>query len=212
MVPLLRDTVYRKIRQAILTCELQPNQELREQALAEIYHVSRSPVRDSLLRLERENLVTVLPRQGYRVNQIVQVDVENMYGLRLIIEPACAAAAAKAADDALQSLDRFRGFTGERIDDPGFLDYNKAFHGAVADLAGNKRVAAIEYALIEEQDRMIWAGLHPAQSGLVNNLLQEHDAIINAIQAHDETMAYHLAQQHVARGRTRIAAVFGLRD
>src|SRR3954467_2543048 len=98
MAELLRDSVYRALRHAILSCEFQPGQELREQLLAERYRVSRSPIRDSLLRLEQENLVTVLPRQGYRVNPISASDIEDLFGLRLLIAPACAAAAA-AADD-----------------------------------------------------------------------------------------------------------------
>ena len=84
---LLRDNIYRAIRSAILTCEIPPGQELREQILAERYHVSRSPIRDSLLRLEYEHLVTVLPRQGYRVNPIAVSDVEDITGLRVLIEP-----------------------------------------------------------------------------------------------------------------------------
>src|ERR1700757_3792026 len=106
---LLRDRVYQAIRNAILTCELQPGQELREQILAERYRVSRSPIRDSLLRLEQEKLVTVLPRQGYRVNPLSMSDGEDIFGLRLLIEPACAAAAAHADEKALGALLHFRG-------------------------------------------------------------------------------------------------------
>src|ERR1700759_4155963 len=107
---LLRDRVYRTLRDAILTCEFQPGLELREQILAERYRVSRSPIRDSLLRLEHEKLVTVLPRQGYRVNPISWSDGEDIFGLRLVIEPACAAAAARADEETLRSLGRFRDF------------------------------------------------------------------------------------------------------
>ncbi len=107
---LLRDNVYLAIRNAILTCEYSPGQNLREQTLAERYRVSRSPIRDSLLRLEQENLVTVLPRQGYRVNPILPSDVKDILGLRLLLEPACAARAAQADDAALRALDSFRGF------------------------------------------------------------------------------------------------------
>jgi DNA-binding GntR family transcriptional regulator len=93
---LLRDNVYDALRSAILTCDLSPGQELREQDLAAQYAVSRSPVRDALLRLEGERLVTVLPRQGYRVNPVSVADARDIFGLRLVIEPACAAAAAGA--------------------------------------------------------------------------------------------------------------------
>ena len=108
---LLRDSIYSTIRRAILSLEFQPGQELREQVLAERYRVSRSPIRDALLRLEQEGFVTVLPRQGYRVNAISVQDVEAMYDLCLLLEPACAAGAAQADDAVVATLDRFRAFS-----------------------------------------------------------------------------------------------------
>jgi Bacterial regulatory proteins, gntR family len=101
-----RDTIYLAIRQAILTCEFQPGQELREQALAERYRASRSPVRDSLLRLEKEELVTVLPRQGYRVDPILMSDVADILSFRLLIEPASAMAAARGRSIVRLLIDR----------------------------------------------------------------------------------------------------------
>src|SRR3954452_17973336 len=127
MATLLRDSVYHAIRRAILTCEFKPGQELREQILAEKYRVSRSPIRDSLLRLEQENLVTVLPRQGYRVNPIGPRDIEELFGLRLIIAPACAAAAARADDAALRTLDQFRDPLAAGTDDLALLESNRMF-------------------------------------------------------------------------------------
>jgi DNA-binding GntR family transcriptional regulator len=155
MAALLRDGVYQAIRHAILTCEFQPGQELREQTLAEKYHVSRSPVRDSLLRLEQEKLVTVLPRQGYRVNPVSKRDVQDLFGLRLLIAPACAAEAARADDTKVRTLDTFRHWTDEATDELGFMDYNRKLHFAVAGLVANTRMAAVEIALAEEFDRLV---------------------------------------------------------
>ena len=61
---LLRDNVYESLRSDILSCRLAPGDDMREQELAERYAVSRQPVREALLRLEREHLVTVQPRQS----------------------------------------------------------------------------------------------------------------------------------------------------
>ena len=210
MAVLLRDNVYQMIRRAILTCEFRPGQELREQILAEKYRVSRSPVRDSLLRLEQENLVTVLPRQGYRVNPISLRDVEDAFGLRMIIEPACAAEAAKAVDDAVQKLTQFKGFICDDRQKANFLDYNRAFHRAVADLANNKRIAEVEYALVEEFDRLVWAGVKVFGDDRSPDPSTQHDAIIDAIQAHDANAAHRLAQEHVAAVRSRIIAALRL--
>jgi DNA-binding GntR family transcriptional regulator len=140
---LLRETIYRELRQAILTCALPPGQALKEQALAAQYGVSRSPVRDSLLRLEQENLVTVLSRVGYVVKSISASDVADMLYLRALIEPTCTAAAAQASDAAVQALNRFRGFAEHAFTAASYADYNEAFHQAVADLSDNKRMGAL---------------------------------------------------------------------
>jgi GntR family transcriptional regulator, rspAB operon transcriptional repressor len=206
MAELLRDSVYKALRQAVLTCEFQPGQELREQVLAEKYHVSRSPIRDSLLRLEQERLVTVLPRQGYRVNPISSDDVEELFGLRLIIAPACAAGAARADDAAVRSLDRFRNAVEGGVSKAAFLEYDRGFHGALADLAGNARLASVEHSLIEEFDRLVMIGLGGFQADDLPAVVAEHNAIIDAIMAHDSGSAHRLSCDHVARGQARIRA------
>jgi DNA-binding GntR family transcriptional regulator len=201
---LLRDRVYQLLRDAILTCDLQPGQELREQILAERYRVSRSPIRDSLLRLEQENLVTVLPRQGYRVNPISLSDAEDIFGLRLLIEPACAAAAARADDAALQILDNFRGVADAERTEGEFLEYNKAFHRTVIELSGNARMAAIAIELDEQFQRLMRVSLQVFDHERVRLAQKEHEAIIDALQAHDSDLAARLSYEHAARAHPRI--------
>jgi GntR family transcriptional regulator, rspAB operon transcriptional repressor len=212
MAALLRDSVYQAIRRAILTCELKPGQELREQILAEKYRVSRSPIRDSLLRLELEKLVTVLPRQGYRVNPIGLRDMEELFGLRLIIAPACAAEAARAEDAILRTLDQYRDLRAPGTDDMALLEYNRAFHCAVAELAGNTRMAAVEVALVEEFDRLILVSLQADHAARVPIMVTEHVAIIDALQSHDSDTARRLTYQHIAGGQRQIRTALGSGD
>ena len=61
-VPLMRDSVYERIRTEILSCELKPGAQVQERDLAERYQVSKSPIRDALLRLEAQHLIEVMPR------------------------------------------------------------------------------------------------------------------------------------------------------
>ena len=104
---LLRDNVYESLRTDILTCRLAPGDDMREQELAERYAVSRQPVREALLRLEREHLVTVQPRQGYRVNPISLSDARDLLRFRFALEPACVAEAIEhAGDDVLKRARR----------------------------------------------------------------------------------------------------------
>ena len=205
---LLRDRVYQAIRQAILTCEFVPGQELREQTLAERYKVSRSPIRDALLRLELENLVTVLPRQGYLINQIAMSDVEDLMGLRLLIEPACAAGAAGADDTALRALDRFRISEPIEQTEAEFLEYNTAFHRAVIDLAGNARMTAIGLELDEQYQRVLRVSLRTFHFQRVRHAFADHAAIIDALQAHDADRASRLCYEHSARSHARVLAEF----
>jgi GntR family transcriptional regulator, rspAB operon transcriptional repressor len=215
MAELLRDSVYRAIRGAILTCQFQPGQELREQILAERYQVSRSPVRDSLLRLEQERLITVLPRQGYRVNTISPRDIQDLFGLRLITAPACAAEAARADDAAVRTLDEFRNALGEHFTHSEFLDHNRAFHTAVAQLTGNKRLAGVEIGLVEEFDRLALVTLKNSNNHWISQAITEHQEIISAIQTHDSDTAFELTYKHVAAGlscrdMTRVPAQFSM--
>jgi DNA-binding GntR family transcriptional regulator len=211
MPVLLRDCVYQAIHSAILTCEFKPGQELRESDLAEKFHVSRSPIRDALLRLERESLVTVRPRQGYRVTPISIRDVEDIFGLRLYIEPACAAAAAQASEPAVRTLDPFSGFTGAETYDGANLDHNRALHLAIADLADNRRLAAIEHRLVEEFYRLIRLSFSPYDESDIGSTCQQHQGIIDAIQAHDAEAAHRLAAQHVSFGQARVIETLNLR-
>jgi DNA-binding GntR family transcriptional regulator len=210
MTVLLRDTIYQAIRNAILTCEVKPGQELREQELVERYRVSRSPIRDSLLRLEQENLVTVMPRQGYRVNPISIRDVEEILGLRLLIEPACAAAAARADDAALRALDRFRGFADQDFTEVGFVEYNTSLHSAIAERAGNMRVATLALDMIDQFERLGRLAARAFEHEVVRCLCAEHEAIINALQAHDPDRAFRLSYEHVEGARERVTTAWRL--
>ena len=206
---LLRDRIYTSIRRSILSGEFLPGIELREQCLAERFRVSRSPIRDSLLRLEQENLVTVLPRQGYLVNPISIADVENMFALRLLIEPVCAAAAAHRDDTAVRGLDRFRDYAGDGTIHVGFCDHNLEFHRAVADLSGNIRLARVAHDLAEQFDRLVRISIDRHKTIDTRMLTDEHVDIIDAIQAHDADAAARLSTCHAVGGRARIIGLLG---
>ncbi|HVJ55579.1 MAG TPA: GntR family transcriptional regulator [Aliidongia sp.] len=200
---LLRDNVYDSVRADILTCRLAPGAELREQELALRYQVSRAPVRDALLRLEREKLVTVNPRQGSTVTPISMMDARDLFGLRLVLEPACATEAAEnAPSDILQTLDRFRHF------EPGedFIDYNRAFHGAIAQASGNRRMAAVTCELIDQAERMVRVSLASIKGRDPTQLVAEHAELIDAIQRRDGRSAARLLRDHISKAERRVLA------
>jgi DNA-binding GntR family transcriptional regulator len=203
---LLRGSVYQMIRRAIIYCEFEPGQKLRDKRLAEYFGASCSSVRQALLRLERENLVILAPQRGYLVKWISVPEVEDMFDFRILITSACAAQAARSDDVAAQTLERFRADPRGGGDDDAFLEYNRAFHCGVADICGNPRLSALEHALVEQSERLVRIGLRELQNSAAPNAIIEHNAIIDAIQAHDAATASTLACSHAESGQSRIMA------
>ena len=198
---LLRDNVYDALRLDILACRLAPGLEIWEQDLATRYGVSRQPVREALMRLEVEQLVTVRPRQGYQVNRVSISDARDLFGFRLALEPACASAAAESADDdVLARLDRFRLFEP----DTDFITYNREFHVALAAASGNRRMAAAARDLIDQADRLVRVSINDIQGRDPSRLVAEHAAIIDAMKARDGRRAARLIRDHVTRAQKRV--------
>jgi DNA-binding GntR family transcriptional regulator len=93
----LTDQVYETLKKDIITCVLQPGQQIAQPELAERYQAGLTPIRDALHRLAQEGLVQPIPRFGYIVAPITFSDVTEIYELRSILESAAARLAALRA-------------------------------------------------------------------------------------------------------------------
>ncbi|MBV8851086.1 MAG: GntR family transcriptional regulator [Methylobacteriaceae bacterium] len=200
---LLRTNVYDAIRAEILSCRFAPGEDMREQDLAARYEVSRQPVREALLRLEQDRLVTVLPRQGYRVNPISITDARDLLQMRLLLEPACGREVCATATAAqLAAFDSFRALGAARE----FITYNRDFHVAVCNACGNRRMARATREIIEQSDRLTRVSLDSIRGRDSAQLVAEHGAIIDALQARDARRAASLLRDHITRAKRRIMA------
>jgi DNA-binding GntR family transcriptional regulator len=199
---LLRDNVYNSLRSDILMCRFMPGDDMREQDLADRYDVSRQPVREALLRLEREHLVTVQPRQGYRVNPISISDARDLLRFRYAVEPACVSEAIEqASDDTLRELDQYRSFEGSAED---FIDYNRAFHIALAQASGNRRMASAARDLIEQADRLVRVSIANVKGRNHLQLVGEHVDLIDAMQRRDQRGAARIIKAHIEKTEKRV--------
>lgn len=202
---LLRVDIYEKLREEILACRLRPGADLREQELAARFEVSKSPVRDALLRLEREHLVVIAPRQGYRVAPISLSDARDLLRLRSVLECACVSEAAReASDKELGDLDRFRTFRPSQWLE-GFPGYNREFHCALARLSGNRRMTVLTSELIEQTHRLVQVSVEVAETRRTPGLVAEHADIIDALQARDGRRAAALLRGHIGAAERRVA-------
>ena len=87
-VPNLRVSIENEIRGAILRGAFQPGERIVESSLADQLRVSRAPVREVLSALEREGLISNVPRRGYFAIKFTDKDIEEIYGLRILLESA----------------------------------------------------------------------------------------------------------------------------
>lgn len=90
----LKDQVYQELKQAIVDLRLEPGQPLREATLSAQLGVSKTPVREALVRLQEEGLVTIEPYRGATVSGYAHDDLVEIYELRELLEGACARSAA----------------------------------------------------------------------------------------------------------------------
>lgn len=202
---LLRETVYEQLRADMISCKLAPGAELREAELAARFDMSKSPVRDALMRLESEGLVITLPRQGYRVAPVSLTDVLDMFHLRAALERACMERIVlQASDEQLRELDAFRHFDAAAWDG-GFIAFNRAFHRRIAELGGNARMRDQLLDLIDLLERAVQVSVASMKQGDPQVLVNEHVEIIDALQARAVKKAQRLAEQHIVAAGKRVS-------
>jgi DNA-binding GntR family transcriptional regulator len=203
---LLRETIYEQLRADILQLRLPPGTEIREAELAARFEVSKSPVRDALMRLEREALVITSPRQGYRVAPVSLADVQDMFHLRAALERACMERIVRqASTEQLATLEPFRRFEPDAWGG-GFIEYNRAFHGTLADLAANVRMRDQLGDLIDQMERVVLMSVNKVRqgSGDTQSLVDEHCRMIDALQERQARRAERLAEQHITLAGKRV--------
>jgi DNA-binding GntR family transcriptional regulator len=203
--PLLRETVYAQLRSEMISCKLAPGTEIREAELAARFVMSKSPVRDALMRLEREGLVIVSPRQGYRVAPVSLTDVLDMFHLRAALERACVERIVLyATDEQLQELDLYRKFEVDRWSG-GFIEYNRSFHKRLAVLGTNARMRDQLLDLIDLMERAVHMSLSNSNKGDPRPLVEEHAALVDALQARAVKRAQRICEQHVIEAGKRVS-------
>lgn len=215
---LVREDVFHRLRRDVLTCVLRPGSQIQEKELAERYQVSKSPVRDALLRLQEQNLVEVLPRKGYRVKPISISEIREMYEMRQILERASVARLIEHASDAeLKTLDGYRRLPAPDLDLESWVAHNREFHTRLAQLSGNSYLARAASETIAQFDRFIFAQFERApylhsdskSAALVNTFVAEHANLIDAMQRRDRRAALSLLQEHVESSEEMLLARIG---
>ena len=176
--------------------------------LAEQLGISRTPVREALLVLEREGRVRFERNKGVRVLETTAADVAEVFELRLLLEvPATARACGIVETEALQAeLDAMEE-AARAGDEPAFMDHDERFHELVLLAAGNRRLAAIVAGL---RDTVRGRGASTVgRSRTLEEIQAEHAAILDALRSGDADRAGAAMRYHLRRTGDLLAAQYG---
>ncbi|MCP4309036.1 MAG: GntR family transcriptional regulator [bacterium] len=196
------DKAYTVLRAEVLSCKLAPGTRIVEGEIAERLGMSKTPVKKALGMLIHEGFVEVQPRHGYRVTEITLADVQEIYQLRQVIEPAAAELAATNATP--EQLQQLRSLVEEHDGDTYEQRASRVirFHEILAEASGSSRLAAILGNLLDEMRRLLSLGLNIEQS--VNLQAGEHRELLDALLKGNHHLARQIAEQQVETGRMRM--------
>jgi DNA-binding GntR family transcriptional regulator len=195
--------VHQRVRDGILSGEFRPNHRLVEEELAAALNVSRTPVREALLRLRQEGLV--LQNRGWLVRDHAPEEILEYLEARAELEAAAARLAAERITEA--ELDQLDALIAKMEGEPNrrlFNEINGEFHDLVTEAGGNRvlanfaRSSKINYWTFATPVRFT-----PAQDAVVD---AEHRQLVAALRAKDAAGAEQIARAHVRHTADIIAA------
>ncbi len=194
-----------KLREMILQLEIEPGAHLSEPKLAEMFGVSRTPVREAIRELIKENLVRYLPHRGAFVIEVSVPDLIDLYHMRVALEPYCSQLAARTmqrkVETSLPALRKKLMEAGKRInakDNDAYLKATDAFDLEAVRLAQSPR--------LETTLRQVWAHVYRGRKLASSNTtrlkesVEEHLAMIDAIMSGDEARAFEVTHAHALAG------------
>jgi DNA-binding GntR family transcriptional regulator len=194
---------YRLLKQKILDSDYPPGEHVLEQDVAAELKLSRTPVREAFVRLEQEGLLEIVPRHGIRISVLSPSDMRELYEVLTALEPAAVELLARrrpsdqelaplvSACDAMEAT-----LASKRL--KAWAAADEAFHYNLAQLCGNRRLAAIIMTMWDQahRARMFTLALRP----LPKRSTEEHRAVVDAIRVGDVTEARELYAAHRRRG------------
>lgn len=197
----LADEVYEQLVQAIMDREIGPEDQLVQERLAAELQISRTPVREALMRLEQEGVLEVSKRGSFRLYQMNTQEVRELYQARAAVEgqairilaERCDPNDVKALRDTIAKEENISG-----NDARTYFDANRAIHRKFVELAGNR-------FLLDMFD-MIWGKAMAFHLfATIENLdlsqsLGDHMTLVQAVEDGDKTSALEVITLHISDG------------
>jgi len=202
----LADWAYDTIKDAILHLDVPMGSQLNIEALAETMQISRTPIREALLSLEKDGLVRAIPRVGFFVTEITRRDLEELFELRALLESyATKRATPLLTDHELRHVEELLEQSRVAVDAGNltdFLHYEIALHEFITDHAQNKRLRTVMDSLKDLTYRERILSLQSDEN--VQASCAEHDRIVRALRQRDPELAGTCMWEHIWGVRDRM--------
>jgi DNA-binding GntR family transcriptional regulator len=195
--------VYDAVRKSILDLTLQPGSPLDEVGLAKEFAMSRTPIREALVRLAAEGLVTTLPNRNTIVSPIDFVRLPVYFeALALMYRVTTRLAALHRKESELTDIRRLERKYADAVkarDALRMIEANRDFHVAISEAGGNVYFTGLFARLLDEGRRILRLYYQSFDDRLPHQYVEEHDAMVAAIAARDANLADRLAGEHAAQ-------------
>ncbi len=195
----LRDVVFNTLRQAILRGELKPGERLMEIQLANKLGVSRTPIREAIRKLELEGLVLMIPRKGAEVAEFTEKSLRDVLEVRRALEElAVELVCEKITDEQIQDLKDAAEEFKESLKDGDITRIAEAdvkFHDVIYMATDNQKLIQLLNNLREQMYR--YRVEYLKRSDFHQQLIDEHEEIIETIESGQKDRAVQVVCQHV---------------
>ncbi|MGI9412847.1 MAG: GntR family transcriptional regulator [Hyphomicrobiales bacterium] len=207
--------VYSALRESILRLEIAPGELLDEARLGRQFQLSRSPVREALIRLASEGLVTTLPNKSTMVTPLrIEEFPDYIDALDLVQRVTTRLAADLRTPEHLETMRGHQNALEAAVADGDVLamiETNRNFHLSISEAAGNRYLTDFHARLLDEGRRFLRLYFRALDDTLPAELNAEHIYMIEAIEARDGERAERLAHQHTIQVSERFLAYLGRR-
>jgi GntR family transcriptional regulator, rspAB operon transcriptional repressor len=201
--------VYVALRDAIVAVELEPGRQLSENDLAAQMGVSRTPIREALVRLRDDRLVEIVPQLGTFVTRISPSAVADAQFVRESLECAAVRLSARAPDgEALEALDaivRRQRTTHASHDLDRFYLLDDEFHRAICDLSGHGIAFSLSQRASGHLNRIRRLSL--AQPSYIEEMIEDHQTVLAAIARRKPAQAENALRRHLRMAIANIAEI-----
>lgn len=206
----IRDIAYETLKHAIVIGEIPAGSRIVETDYAERMHISRTPLREALRKLERDGLVEYLPRRGVMVRTFTVADVDEIYTIRNALEmltlPAVVANATEEDIRELREMLNVMDPLDKANDIEAVSPKARAFHSRFTSISGQNRIVHI----IENQDQYLrrFSEISIAKEKRRHSAHQEHHDMVTLVEARDVESLEKLVRKHIERSKeTCLAAL-----